>query len=194
MQKWSIGIAVFVLALAIIFGWRPIKHSEPPTTKDMPMHEIKVTSSAFENNGMMPAHYTCDGNPPAGGMSPPLEISGLPSKAKTLALTMHDPDAPKAGGWTHWVRFNMKMNNELGIMNIGEGKEPNGVSGKGTGGESTYQGPCPPSGTHRYFFTVYALDAELSLHEGATKTELESAMKGHILGQGQLVGLYARRQ
>ena len=154
------------------------------------MQEIKVTSSAFQHNWMIPEKFTCDGD----NVSPPIEIGRVPEGAKFLALIMHDPDAPRAGGWTHWVKFNMKMNNELGIMNIEEGKEPEGVSGKGTGGNATYQGPCPPSGMHRYFFNVYALNTELALKEGATKAELESAMEGHILAKGELVGLYSRKK
>ncbi len=194
MKKWAIGIAVFVVALTIIFGWRPTQHSEPPLTKDMPIPDIKVTSSAFPDNGIIPAQFTCDVGSPAGGMSPPIEISGLPTNTKTLALIMHDPDAPREGGWTHWVKWNMPWNMEYGTWRTEEGKEPSGVSGKGSGGTTTYQGPCPPSGTHRYFFTIYALDSELLLKEGGTKTELESAMNGHILAKGELIGLYARRQ
>jgi Raf kinase inhibitor-like YbhB/YbcL family protein len=156
------------------------------------MQEIKVTSSAFANNGRIPAKYTCDS--PDAEVSPPLQISDVPEGAKTLALVMHDPDAPRAGGWTHWVKFNIPWNIKYGTWSIKEGEEPQGVSGKGTGGNSSYMGPCPPSGTHRYFFTVYALDTGLSLNEGAAKDELESAMRGHILGKGELVGLYSRKR
>lgn len=193
MKKWAIGIIMLVLAGIAILSLRPGKEHMLVTDKEMTMQKIKVTSSAFQNNGTIPAIYTCDAHPPAGG-NPPLEIGGVPAGANTLALIMHDPDAPRAGGWTHWVKFNMKMSNERGRMNIEEGKEPVGTSGRGSGNDLSYQGPCPPSGTHRYFFTVYALDTELSLKEGSTKTLLESAMKGHILGKGELIGLYSRKQ
>lgn len=162
----------------------------PETAEEKSMQQLTLTSSAFAHNAMMPEGFTCDGSDTV----PPLEIGNIPTGTKTLALVMHDPDAPRAGGWTHWVRYNVLWNMEHEIWNIKEGKEPEGVSGKGTGGELTYQGPCPPSGTHHYVFTVYALDTELTLKAGATKTELESAMQGHILGTGELIGLYSRKR
>lgn len=189
MKGGAIGIAIFVVAVAIIFGWRPIKHSELPPIKEIPMQEIKVSSGAFPHNGMIPEKFTCDSD----NVSPPIEVFGVPKEAKSLALIMHDPDAPRAGGWMHWVKWNMPWNMKDGTWSTEEGKEPEGTSGRGTGGESTYQGPCPPSGTHRYFFNMYALDTILSLKEGTTKAELESAMQGHILAKGELIGLYARK-
>lgn len=156
--------------------------------KEQPMQNMRITSSAFAHNTIMPERFTCDGE----DVIPPLAIGNIPAGTKTFALIMHDPDAPRAGGWTHWVQYNVPWNMDYGIWKIEEGKEPEGTAGKGTGGELTYQGPCPPSGTHRYFFTVYALDTELAQKEGATKTELESVMQGHILGAGELIGRYSR--
>ncbi|MDO8591208.1 MAG: YbhB/YbcL family Raf kinase inhibitor-like protein [bacterium] len=144
-----------------------------------------IKSSAFENNSNMPAKYTCDGE----NISPPIEIGGVPAEAKSLALLMHDPDAPVSGGWDHWIKFNISPETKI----IEEGKEPAGVSGKGTRGNLSYNGPCPPSGTHHYVFTIYALDTLLNLPSGASKKEVEQALEGHVLGQGKLVGLYSRQ-
>ena len=189
MRTPVVGIIILVLALAVvILIWQRDKKDVAVQSIEATMQEIKVTSSAFQHNGMIPEKFTCDGE----DMSPPLEISGVPQGMKSLALIMHDPNAPREGGWTHWVKFNMMMNNELGIMNIEEGEEPEGVAGKGTGGNLVYMGPCPPSGAHRYVWSAYALDTKLSLKEGSTKTELESIMQGHILAKGELIGLYSR--
>jgi hypothetical protein len=133
----------------------------------------------------MPARFTCDGE----NINPSLEISGVPNEANSLALIMDDPDAP-GGTWVHWVKWNIPPKTRM----IGEGQEPAGVSGKGSGGKLSYAGPCPPSGTHRYFFKIYALDTELNLAEGATKENVLNALAGHIVGEGELVGLYSRKQ
>jgi Raf kinase inhibitor-like YbhB/YbcL family protein len=187
VKKPTIWIIILAFAGALIFTFW--SGDEPLTApqNEASMQELKITSSAFTQDGMIPERFTCDGD----DLSPPIDISGVPKEAKTLALIMHDPDAPHSGGWTHWVKWNMK-NVESGMLNIEEGKEPEGLAGKGTGGNTAYQGPCPPSGTHRYFFSVYALDTLLSLKAGATKTELESAMEGHILAKGELMWRYAR--
>jgi len=144
---------------------------------------FNIFSSAFENGQNIPSKYTCDGE----DMSPPLHIEGVPSEAKSLALIMDDPDAP-SGMWVHWVRWNIPIE----TVDIGEGAEPMGIPGNGSGGNTYYKGPCPPDGTHRYFFKLYALDAELSLHEGATKDELLMAMEGHVIDDAELMGLYSR--
>jgi len=145
---------------------------------------MKLTSSAFENEGNILTEFTCDGD----GVSPPLTIGEVPENTKTLALISDDPDAP-AGTWVHWVVFNIPPD----TMEIVKGQEPRGVQGKTDFGRTGYGGPCPPSGVHRYFFKVYALDTELSLAEGSDKKDLENAMEGHILAQAELVGLYKRQ-
>lgn len=184
-----------ILALiAVWIFWPKREHTPVVTDVKKSMQKLNITSSAFAQNEIMPARFTCDAKVP---LSPPLAISGIPAGAKTLALILHDPDAPMAGGFTHWVKFNMPVNGQVASykvesIKLKEGEEPAGVSGKGNGSELSYHAPCPPSGTHRYIFTIYALDAELTLKEGATKTELESAMQGHILGKGELIGLYSR--
>lgn len=147
------------------------------------MEELKVTSSAFENSGMIPSKYTCDGI----DVNPQLSIEGIPPKTKSLVLIMDDPDAPM-GTWVHWVLWNIHIDGEIEENNVPGGA----VQGVNSGGEISYAGPCPPSGVHRYFFKVYALDAGLDLDEGATKKEVENAMKGHILAKGELIGKYSR--
>ncbi len=145
--------------------------------------DMKLTSPAFTHNGAIPSEYTCDG----ADLSPQLVISDVPANAKSLALVMDDPDAP-VGTWDHWVVFNMPVSTE----EIPKGTEPKGTAGKNSWGRTGYGGPCPPSGTHRYFFKLYALDATLNLPEGATKKDLERAMQGHIIAQAQLMGTYKR--
>lgn len=145
---------------------------------------MQLTSSAFKHNGTMPSEFTCDGD----NINPPLSITNVPSSAKSLALIVDDPDAP-VGVWDHWIVFNI---NPL-IKEIKQNTQPQGVAGKNSGGRNSYQGPCPPSGTHRYFFKLYALDATLNLPEGSTKKQVESAMQNHILAKSELMGLYKRR-
>lgn len=144
--------------------------------------EMKLTSTAFTHNGAIPSEYTCDG----ADLSPPLSISDIPANSKSLALIMDDPDAP-VGTWDHWVVFNIPPTKQ-----IAKGTEPQGVAGRNSWGRTGYGGPCPPSGTHRYFFKLYALDTELNLPKGSTKKELERAMQGHIVAQAELMGTYKR--
>lgn len=143
---------------------------------------IKVTSPAFKEGENIPSLYTCDGK----NINPPLHIDGLPEGTKSLALIVDDPDAPH-GTWVHWVVWNIPPTND-----IRENTVP-GQQGLNDFQRTTYGGPCPPSGTHRYFFKVYALDQLLTLPPRATKNELESAMKNHILSNGQIMGRYARK-
>ena len=145
---------------------------------------MKLTSPAFTNNSQIPSEYTCDG----ADLSPPLSISEVPSNTKSLVLIMDDPDAP-VGTWDHWVAFNIPPSTKQ----IAKGTEPEDIGGKNSWGRTGYGGPCPPSGTHRYFFKLYALDAVLNLPESSTKKDLERAMQGHIIEQAQLMGTYKRR-
>jgi hypothetical protein len=148
---------------------------------------MKITSSAFPDGGKIPSIYTCDGK----NINPPLEIHDVPQATKTLALIMDDPDVPsfvrKDNLWVHWVIYNIPPETRI----LQENSSPPGVVGIGTE-EQRYQGPCPPDREHRYFFKLYALDSTLKLGPGATKEELEGAMKGHILEQTQLMGRYHR--
>ena len=144
---------------------------------------MKIKSPAFENGGRIPAKYTCDGE----DISPPLEFEDVPEDAKSLALVMDDPDAPM-GTFDHWVVWNIPPE----TRSIEEGKEPEGVQGMTDFGRKGYGGPCPPRGEHRYFFKLYALDTKLDLPEGSRKSDLEKAMKGHIIAQATLMGRYSR--
>jgi Raf kinase inhibitor-like YbhB/YbcL family protein len=145
------------------------------------MKELTVKSPAFENNKLIPSKYTCDGEE----VSPPLTVEGIPEKTKSLALIMEDPDAP-AGLFIHWLVWNIPPTNE-----IQENSVP-GTEGLNTNKKNSYHGPCPPGGTHRYYFKVYALDAHLNLGAFSDKEVLENAMQNHILAHGELIGLYRR--
>jgi Raf kinase inhibitor-like YbhB/YbcL family protein len=151
--------------------------------------ELKLTSSAFTEGALIPREYTCDGK----DLSPPLSWSGVPSNTRALALIVDDPDAP-AGTWVHWVLFNIPA----GTRELPPAVPAHKVLADGAGqgkndfGKIGYGGPCPPSGTHRYFFKLYALDNELKLEPGATKSALVKAMERHILANGQLIGRYKR--
>jgi len=150
---------------------------------------FELTSSAFKNGSAIPSKYTCDGT----DVSPPLSWSGVPAGTKSLALITDDPDAP-VGTWVHWVMWNIPAN----PTSLKEGLEKNAALADGTKqGISDfkrpgYGGPCPPSGTHRYMFKLYALDTTLDLADNTTKAKLETAMKGHVLGQATLMGTYSR--
>ncbi|MDH4091150.1 MAG: YbhB/YbcL family Raf kinase inhibitor-like protein [Cyclobacteriaceae bacterium] len=142
---------------------------------------LDVSSEAFTQNGTIPVRYACDGD----DVSPPLTINKIPAQAKSLALIVEDPDAP-GGTWLHWLAWNIPV-----VKQIGENEVP-GDQGMNDFGKISYGGPCPPSGTHRYIFKVYALDDLLDLTEGSSKAELETAMQNHILAHGQLTGVYKR--
>jgi len=146
------------------------------------MKELSIKSPAFEPNKLIPRKYTCDGQ----DINPPLIIEGTPKEAKTLVLAVDDPDAPR-GTFDHWIVWNIPTS----TGKIGENTIP-GIEGINDGRARGYMGPCPPSGTHRYFFKVYALDTELNLGANSKKKDVEKAMQNHILGKGELIGLYRR--
>jgi Raf kinase inhibitor-like YbhB/YbcL family protein len=147
------------------------------------MKELRIKSSAFEHNGSIPEKYTCDGE----DVNPPLTIEGIPEGTQSLALIMDDPDAPM-GTWDHWVVWNMPSASK----EIRENSVP-GVEGMNDFRKHSYGGPCPPRGTHRYSFKVYALDTKLNIGASSRKKDLEKAMQGHILAKGELIGRYSRR-
>lgn len=151
---------------------------------------IKLTSTAFDEGGMIPAEYTCDGQ----NISPPLAWSGVPEGAKTLALIADDPDAPR-GTWVHWVVYQIPATEKGLPENVPPRETLDNGARAGTNDfkKLGYGGPCPPSGTHRYFFKLYALDATLDLSSGATKDQLLKATEGHVVAEGQLMGRYQRR-
>ena len=188
MQTRPFAITIlFSLALAgCSTGPRPLPPAQQsPDQKS----EIQVTSVAFQQGQPIPRQYTCAGV----NISPPLEWSGLPKTARTIAIVVNDPDAP-GGSWIHWVLYNVPADNIGFVENVpvSETLKAGGFQGKNDFGKIGYGGPCPPSGTHRYFFKLYAVDAELPLKADATWPELEKALDDHVVGQGQLMGTYQR--
>jgi hypothetical protein len=151
---------------------------------------LEVKSTAFQEGAMIPKLYTCDGQ----DISPPLSWSGVPAEAKSIALIMDDPDAPR-GTWVHWVLFNIPPDTKGLPENMH--RPPSLPDGSKHGNNSWpklgYGGPCPPSGIHRYYFKVYALDTVLTYQAGITKAQLLKAMESHILAEGQLMGRYTRK-
>ncbi|RJQ37009.1 YbhB/YbcL family Raf kinase inhibitor-like protein [Candidatus Microgenomates bacterium] len=144
---------------------------------------MKITSPAFENNQKIPSVNSCDGK----GVNPPLVFEDVPENAKSLALIVEDPDAP-GGTFIHWVVFNIDPK----VRKIDEGSVPSGAVEGVTSSGIGFVPPCPPSGTHRYIFKLFALDNTLNLQKGASKEEVEQAMQGHTIEQTELIGLYGR--
>lgn len=145
---------------------------------------MRVTSSAFAQEEQIPDEYSCAGT----NVNPPLSISEVPEGTKSLALIVDDHDAP-AGVFTHWLVWNIdSQTKEIVEDNLPEGA----IVGTNDAGKTEYNGPCPPSGTHRYFFKVYALDTRLELEPQATRGELDEALDEHILDSAELVGLYSK--
>lgn len=142
---------------------------------------LSVTSTAFSEGEYIPAKYTCDGI----NINPPLDVEGIPSETQSLALIVDDPDAPM-GTWVHWVVWNIPVAKHLAENHIP------GEEGINDFHRQHYGGPCPPGGTHRYFFKVYALNTALKLPASTSKAQLENAMREHIVGYGALMGRYSR--
>lgn len=151
--------------------------------------KMKIESSAFPEGGMIPEKYTCDGQ----DVSPPLSIADIPAGTQSLVLICDDPDAP-AGTWVHWVLFNLPPNTALLKEGIPSEKILTNGAKQGINDfrRIGYGGPCPPGGTHRYYFKLYALHQMLDLDAGATKWQVAQAMKGHIIAEAQLMGKYKR--
>lgn len=161
-----------------------------------------LASPSFENNAYIPKKFTCDGSTSfdkaqdeslttgGGNINPELQIQNVPAEAKSLALIMHDPDAPMPGGFTHWLVWNI----DLATTKIKEESvPPNAVEGKNDGGRIGYTGPCPPSGAHHYHFKLYALNAMLNMPVDVSKSDLELEINNHLVAQAELVGLYQRQ-
>ncbi|MCD6413038.1 MAG: YbhB/YbcL family Raf kinase inhibitor-like protein [Elusimicrobia bacterium] len=148
------------------------------------IQEFKIESDAFGNGGFIPAKYTADRE----NISPPLKISNIPQETKSLVLIVDDPDVP-FGTWVHWVVFNIPPD----VNFIQEGIQPQGKQGINDFKTLKYGGPAPPSGTHRYFFKLYAVDKVLDIPQGVRKREVEKAIEGHILAEAVLMGKYSRR-
>lgn len=176
-MKIGIGVIIFIIAGITFFQLE--KYSLRSTIKTM-----KITSPVFENNKPIPSKYTCNGE----NVNPPLAFSDVPENTKSLVLIVDDPDAP-SGTWIHWVIFNIPKE----VRTITENSMPEGIQGITSFGKSGYGGPCPPSGTHRYFFKLYALDTMLSLTEKENRKTVEDAMQNHIITGAEIIGLYSKR-
>jgi Raf kinase inhibitor-like YbhB/YbcL family protein len=176
-------ILLAILAVGFLSSCRSA--TQPVSDDQM---SIKLTSAAFNEGEMIPKQYTCDG----ANISPPLSWLGVPANAKTIALICDDPDAP-GKTWVHWVVYDLPAaTNSLPENVTKEPKLDGGKQGTTDFKKIGYGGPCPPSGTHRYFFKLYALDFATPLNAGATKDQLLQAIEGHIVAQGQLMGTYKR--
>ncbi|MBI3019429.1 MAG: YbhB/YbcL family Raf kinase inhibitor-like protein [Deltaproteobacteria bacterium] len=173
-------LSTFLIGTVLCFPW--ISEAKKTTRKEK---HVKLESSAFKHNERIPSKYTCDGD----NVSPPLKISAVPTAAKSLVLIMDDPDAPM-GTWVHWTVWNMDPK----TPEMKENSTPtNTLEGITSFGNTGYGGPCPPSGTHRYFFKLYALNTQLSLKPSDDKSKIEKAMANHILDKTELIGLYSRK-
>lgn len=175
MPSIKMKLAVMALATSLVFV------TSAAEAQDKGGAKMKLTSPAFEHNALIPKKFTGQGE----DVSPALVIENIPEGTKSLALIVDDPDAPM-GTWVHWVVYDISVVSRI---------EENGIPGKQGINDfrrKDYGGPNPPSGTHRYFFKIYALNAMLELKEGVSKKELEKALQGHILDKAELIGLYKR--
>lgn len=150
---------------------------------------IELTSDVFSEGEMIPSEFTCDGE----DISPPLRWKNLPEGTKSIAIVSDDPDAP-SGTWVHWVIYNIPADKQ-GLQQdfpTDEKLQDGTTQGKNDFGRTGYGGPCPPGGTHRYYFRIYALDTDPLLKPGLTKKELLENIKSHIIDEGELMGRYSR--
>lgn len=185
------GLSLVILLTALSAACTNDGEDKQKTTPE-PQAEssITVTSTAFAEGDHIPQQYTCQGD----DISPPLAWTDLPEQTASLALIMDDPDAPN-GIWVHWVLYNIPADAQsLPEAITTESGLPDGtLNGKNSWKRTGYGGPCPPSGTHRYVFSLYALDSDLELEEGIDKNGLLKAMDGHVLAEGRLAGVYQKQ-
>ncbi len=171
---------IYILLFLLVFPLSELTSKEAEKTGI-----LKISSPAFENNKSIPKKYTCDG----ANVNPPLKIESVPQEAKSLALIFDDKDAPR-GTYVHWILWDINP----AIQEIKESTVPEGaLQGMNDFKKNHYGGPCPPSRGHRYVFKVYALDVRLNLDPKSTKADLEKAMEGHVIGRGDLMGVFKRK-
>lgn len=184
-MKNFIKLFFFVISLIVITTLIGCENQDTPLSTEGEVEmSIQITSSAFNDGDRIPRIYTCDDQ----NVSPPISWTGVPNNTLSLALIMDDPDAPM-GTWVHWVLYNLSPD----LAGLDQGKTGVGTEGTNDFKRLGYGGPCPPKGSnHRYFIKIYALDTMLDLKEGDTKAQVENAMRGHILAQGQWMGKYGR--
>ena len=172
---------IFILTLIIVAGCANQAETQQTTENSQTIKQLIITSPAFQNNTEIFQKHTCKGIE----INPELNIEGIPPETKSLAIIVDDPDAAFRP-FTHWLVWNIKPTNM-----ISENSVP-GTQGTNDFGVAFYKGPCPPMGTHHYYFKVYALDTMLELQEGAKKSQLEKAMQGHILAKGETVAIFIK--
>jgi len=180
-----------LLFVAVLFGCLTTAScpDAPKSAKEKVMN-IQIISTAFSDGQPIPAKYSCEGS----DVSPPLKWTNAPANTKSFALIADDPDAP-VGTWVHWVLYDLPPNTTGLPEDVAKTQVISGGAKQGLNSwpRLGYGGPCPPPGKpHRYFFKLYALDTMLNLKPGATKKDVEAAMKGHVLAEGQLMGTYRR--
>lgn len=179
-MRTAVILSIIALGLTLLYV---IFNSALITNNEL-LHIMKIESSAFKHNETIPSKFTCDGE----NINPHLSFSDIPKGTKTLVLIVDDQDAP-GGSWVHWTLWNMSPE----TAEIKENSVPKeATEGTTSFGKLGYGGPCPPDGEHRYFFKLYALDAELTLPQSTDKEALEEAMVGHILEKAELMGVYSR--
>ena len=184
MVEASIGSVASIAFMLLLLSGCASKSPEISMREVVQVGALRLASPAFPHNGPLPDKYGCRG----AGVNPPLAIENIPNGTKSLALIVDDPDAP-SGVWVHWVLWNISA-----VSSISEDSVPAGaLCGTNDGQTLDYDPPCPPWGTHRYFFKLYALDTKLNLGEGARKADVEKAMQGHMLAQTELVGTYTKK-
>lgn len=190
-KRWA-GVLTSMLAAGTTAAPSMAEGPQVPSGKKA---ALRITSSAFQSMGSIPKKYTCEG----GETSPPLEWDGAPAGTKSFVLIEDDPDAPDPAApkrvWVHWVVYAIPA----GTARLPEGASSSGMShgvkvGKNDFGKTTYGGPCPPIGKHRYFHRLYALDTTLELSGTPARTDVDAAMKGHVLAEATLVGTYQKGQ
>jgi Raf kinase inhibitor-like YbhB/YbcL family protein len=180
-----LGIALLIFAVLLLLSCTPPVNQEAGMQEGhIEVVEMKILSPDFGNNKNIPIKFTCDGE----DVNPELIFSNIPAETQTLILYIDDPDAP-AGTWIHWLLYDIPV-----ISKIPENTVPSGATkGRSSWNKLNYGGPCPPQGTHRYFFKLIALDKELYLDEGSSIEQVKVAMKDHVLAEAELIGLYARK-
>ena len=179
-----------VISLILLTGPGLVRLIAQTTKPSTTMETFSVKTPAFVPNGTIPSKFTCDGE----NISPSLDWAEVPEGTNSIVLIMDDPDAPN-GDWVHFILFNIPPETRHLAENFKVSNKPGSgmKAGSNSSGKLDYHGPCPPSGTHRYFFKLYALDILITEPEGITKMELLKAMEGHVLAKGQIIGLYQRK-
>jgi len=186
MKKYFSIIVILFTIISFSTGCSANTKTEPQINNISKTTIMKISSTAYTENGQVPSKFTCDGE----NINPPVQFEAIPEDTKSLALIYEDPDAPN-GTWIHWVVWNIDPANPV----IAENSVPQGAEvGNNDFGETAYGGPCPPGGTHRYVFKGYALDTMLQLAPGSAKKDLKVAMDGHMLAEALLTGVYTRKK